>query len=217
MGAVYRLPKVVLDSGVPSFNTTNPSESQLTVFNTVVSNGIAGYRVNTVLYNWVTNYYVTINDDVLITFFYTPSIPKIGYCIKSIGGVINIAYDRSNNPKTYGYEIFTTQYGITDYQFDATYLDIDMLLDYYPTLEEAHMALDDTPLVVYPITYRPTNCSFPNAPTEAAVGDEVVVPVTFPDGYGIVNNSDIYVTNNGVIIPSTYSNGQLTFTMPDPS
>lgn len=69
----------------------------------------------------------------------------------------------------------------------------------------------------YPITYRPTNCSFPNAPTEAAVGENVVVPVTFPDGYGIVNESNIYVTSNGVVIPSTYSNGQLTFTMPDPS
>lgn len=68
----------------------------------------------------------------------------------------------------------------------------------------------------YPITYRPTNCSFPGAPTEAAVGDTVVVPVTFPDGYGLVNESNIYVTNNGVVIPSSYSNGQLTFTMPDP-
>lgn len=73
------------------------------------------------------------------------------------------------------------------------------------------------PIVSYPITYRPTNCSFPGAPTEAVVGDTVVVPVTFPDGYGLVNESNIYVTNNGVVIPSTYSNGQLTFTMPDPS
>lgn len=69
----------------------------------------------------------------------------------------------------------------------------------------------------YPITYRPTNCSFLGAPTEAAIGDIVVVPVSFPDGYGLVNESNIYVTNNGVVIPSSYSNGQLTFTMPDPS
>lgn len=69
----------------------------------------------------------------------------------------------------------------------------------------------------YPITYRPINCSFPNAPTEALIGDTVVVPVSFPDGYGLVNESNIYVTNNGVIIPSTYINGQLMFTMPDPS
>ena len=67
------------------------------------------------------------------------------------------------------------------------------------------------------ITYRPTNCSFPNAPTEGVVDSTVVVPVTFPEGYGLVNEANIYVTNNGVVIPSTYSNGQLTFTMPNPS
>lgn len=71
--------------------------------------------------------------------------------------------------------------------------------------------------VGYPITYRPTNCTFPNAPTEAAVGDTVTVTVAFEEGYGIVNPSDIYVTCNGVAVPSTYNNGTLTFTMPDPS
>lgn len=71
--------------------------------------------------------------------------------------------------------------------------------------------------ILYPITYRPTNCSFPNAPTEAAVGDTVVVPVTFPEGYGLANPNDLFVQCNGVLVPSTYENGQLTFTMPDPS
>lgn len=90
--------------------------------------------------------------------------------------------------------------------------------DPFDTYEEALYALTHySPIVTYPITYRPTNCSFPDAPTEAAVGDTVVVPVTFPDGYGLANESNIYVTNNRVAIPSTYSNGQLTFTMPDPT
>lgn len=88
----------------------------------------------------------------------------------------------------------------------------------YPSESAALDAIaESSQPVTYPITYRPTNCSFPNAPTEAAVGENVVVPVTFPDGYGLANESNIYVTNNGVVIPSTYSNGQLTFTMPDPS
>lgn len=89
----------------------------------------------------------------------------------------------------------------------------------YTSQEEALRAMDDGiwNSIRYPITYRPTNCSFPGAPTEAAIGDIVVVPVSFPDGYGLVNESNIYVTNNGVVIPSSYSNGQLTFTMPDPS
>lgn len=85
-------------------------------------------------------------------------------------------------------------------------------------LDDLLTVLDIKPVVdTYPITYRPNNCSFPGAPTEAAVGDTVVVPVTFPNGYGLVNESNIYVTNNGIVIPSTYSNGHLTFTMPDPS
>lgn len=69
----------------------------------------------------------------------------------------------------------------------------------------------------YPITYRLTNCSAPDAPVEAAVGDTVSVPFVFPDGYGIVNSENVYVTNNGVVVPSTYSDGVLNFEMPDPN
>lgn len=69
----------------------------------------------------------------------------------------------------------------------------------------------------YPITYRLTNCTAPSAPDEAAVGDTVTVPFVFEDGYGIVNDANVFVTNNGVVIPSTYANGHLTFTMPDPT
>lgn len=70
----------------------------------------------------------------------------------------------------------------------------------------------------YPITYRLTNASIDSAPTEAAAGEIVNASFTFPEGYGIVNtSSDIYVTNDGVVIPSSYSNGVLTFTMPDPN
>lgn len=76
----------------------------------------------------------------------------------------------------------------------------------------------DGPVINYPITYRLTNCTAPTAPTEAAVGDTVTVSLTFPEGYGVVNPaSDAYVSCNGVLVSSTYSNGQLVFTMPDPS
>lgn len=69
-----------------------------------------------------------------------------------------------------------------------------------------------------PITYRLTNCTAPSAPTEAVIGDTVTVSLQFSSGYGIVNpSSDVYVTNNGVVVPSQYSNGVLTFTMPNPS
>lgn len=70
----------------------------------------------------------------------------------------------------------------------------------------------------YPITYRLTNCSAPTAPIEAMIGDTVEVTPSFSSNYGIINPmTDVYVMNNGVLIPSTWSNGVLTFTMPDPS
>lgn len=71
-------------------------------------------------------------------------------------------------------------------------------------------------LLGFPITYRLTNCTAPDAPSEANIGSTVTVPFVFPDGYGIVNNENVYVTNNGVIVPSTYSDGVLTFEMPNP-
>lgn len=85
----------------------------------------------------------------------------------------------------------------------------------YASYQELYDALAD--IRRYPITYRPTNSSFPNAPVEGVVGSDVVVPVSFPDGYGLANPENIYVQCNGVVVPSTYENGQLTFVMPDPS
>lgn len=97
-------------------------------------------------------------------------------------------------------------------------------LDYYQYVDDEGVApLPIAALVqefghfTYPITYRLTNATS-NGPSEAAVGDTVNVGLSFPEGYGIVNpSSDVYVTNNGVIVPSSYVNGTLTFTMPDPS
>lgn len=90
----------------------------------------------------------------------------------------------------------------------------NLYIDAYSTKEDLLRDL----YRIYPITYRLTNCTAPSAPTKATVGDTVTVPFQFTSGYGIVNPaSDVYVTNNGVIVPSQYSNGVLTFTMPDPS
>lgn len=88
----------------------------------------------------------------------------------------------------------------------------------FADLQTALTALTVEEVINYPITYRLTNCTAPSAPTEASVGDTVNVPLQFTTGYGIVNpSSDVYVTNNGVVVPSQYSDGVLTFTMPDPS
>ena len=68
---------------------------------------------------------------------------------------------------------------------------------------------------VKPIIYRLTNCTAPDAPSSAASGSEVTVNLNFTEGFAVNNPStDAYVMNNGVLVPSTYSNGTLTFTMP---
>lgn len=72
-----------------------------------------------------------------------------------------------------------------------------------------------TALISKPITYRLTNCSAPGAPQYATSGSTVSVPLSVSAGYSFINPStDIYVTNNGTVVPSTYSNGVVTFTMP---
>lgn len=92
------------------------------------------------------------------------------------------------------------------------------LSDLSPSFTDINSALSYLgSAVVYSITYRLTNATA-TGPNEATVGDTVTVPLTFTEGYGVVNPStDAYVTCNGVLVPSTYSNGQLVFIMPDPS
>ena len=68
-----------------------------------------------------------------------------------------------------------------------------------------------------PTTYRLTNCTAPDAPSEAAPGDTVIVPLVFSEGFGIVNPTDAYVTNDGDSVASTWNanDNTLTFTMPE--
>ena len=110
----------------------------------------------------------------------------------------------SSNPTVNTYRSWIEGIPSSFIPFDTQQDAIDAVMSIYP--------------VKYPITYRLTNSTAPSAPIEAAVGDTVTVPFQFPSGYGLVNpSSDVYVTNNGVIVPSQYSNGTLTFTMPDPT
>ncbi len=86
-------------------------------------------------------------------------------------------------------------------------------IEYYSTYNEMAAALEQS-LGGDEIRYVLTNCSAPNAPTTAQPGSRVTVPFVMDDGYDIVNSNDVYVMNNNMIIPSEYSNGVLTFTMP---
>ncbi len=95
--------------------------------------------------------------------------------------------------------------------------DIPVYANLYDGLDACNDGDWSGPILSYPITYRLTNATT-TGPNEAAVGDIVTVPLTFTEGYGVVNPStDVYVTCNGESVPSTYSDGQLVFTMPDPS
>lgn len=117
----------------------------------------------------------------------------------------------SGYPGLYGYLVtsYADAYPVPLYMANYT-----IYVDQYTSLTDF---LNEVYSDKVPITYRDTNCQHYGV-AEAAPGDTVEVSYSFTNGYGIVNpSSDIYVTNNGVLVPSTYADGKLTFTMPDPS
>lgn len=67
-----------------------------------------------------------------------------------------------------------------------------------------------------PIIYRLTNCTAPSAPSEAATGSTVIVPLVFSEGFGIVSSSDAYVMNDGEQVPAIWNpnDNTITFNMP---
>lgn len=83
----------------------------------------------------------------------------------------------------------------------------------YPDRSSAAAALTDA-LANVPISYRLTNCSAPSAPTVARSGQIVTVNFDPAAGCGFTSPSDVYVTNDGVVIASTFTGNTLTFTMP---
>lgn len=66
----------------------------------------------------------------------------------------------------------------------------------------------------YPITYRLTNCTAPNAPTEASGGSEVVINITPSQGYILRSSGVSVVDSNGVSVPYILQGNQIMFTMP---
>lgn len=153
---------------------------------------------------------------------------------KSTGEQIVVYYQNLDDRWSLSFATLSNSYEDAKYwSFPSVYPDAPVNTDipvYYPdgnitALDIAKEALyysswdEPTPPVTqYPITYRLTNATAPDAPTEAEIGDTVTVDLEFPEGYGIVNpQTDIYVTCNGVTVQSSYSAGRLVFTMPDPT
>lgn len=231
---------------VPRYNGT--LSLTLDVYNTAVSNGALeqynsdGYMTTA----WVTNEYSdleacfitnslfvamfnsgTTSSNYLSSLVFIPALDNTGVkYFRAFGRISNPTelvdlvspryHEYTHNGVTYGIWGVQQTSGGTISSLNNT----GIYSTRYSSFDEI-LEADFHPYVIsqmYPITYRLINCTAHSAPTEAAIGDTVTVPLQFTSGYGIVNpSSDVYVTNNGVVIPSTYSNGVLTFTMPDPT
>lgn len=213
MGTVYTLPVIEgLIAGV--YDGISSSSQYWTMYNNVVTSGLYVCLFLDHYSNDTWRLYAAANSPNVKVAYYLQS-NRLGSVRKSNPGIINANCVNA---------VSTTWHAYRGYQVAsewdtsvATYWEVrETNLDFFDSREAALAALGIE--TKYPITYHLTNCDASSAPVEAAVGDIVTVPFQFPSGYGIVNpSSDIYVTNNGVIIPSTYANGTLTFTMPDPS
>lgn len=92
--------------------------------------------------------------------------------------------------------------------------------DKYTSLQEALSAMQIQPIVeMYPITYSSTHSTV-SGPSEAAVGDTVIVSAVPDVDYGITDQSlQIAVTCNDEPVAFSWdaTNQRITFIMPDPS
>ena len=154
---------------------------------------------------------------------WTTSTPEIIVCCRHDNAIVYTNQNIGGGPNTKTL-VYNNSYGYyTSYGNNQGHIycsgngEIAGLTTHFSTVEELLTAFQNL-VESYPITYRLTNCSAPSAPAEAEVGDTVNVPLVLQQGYDIITPStDIVVTNNGVVVPHTYSNGTISFTMPDPS
>lgn len=169
------------------------------------------------------NIYRTDNVSEAVSIFGVPSDSRVCYYLISSNNFTGYSPQHYvRNGVEYLYNFYTSSpivlegvYVTCIYGRNDDFISVEYIGEYstIPVIASIY----DVIIRRYPITYRLTNATT-TAPNEAAVGDTVTVPLTFPEGYGVVNpTTDAYVTCNGVLVPSTYSNGQLVFTMPDPS
>lgn len=190
---------------VPYFSETAPTIAEIRAYGI---DGLANAGKIVQFYDNSQVFAVRWGNGTFGDYYSYSNLPRIAVTNQySVNETFNITRERVYNNVT-----FYSSVGKPSYQYA-------LVLNATPFNSEseaitAFLAISES----YPITYRLTNCTAPSAPTEAAIGDIVTVPLQFTTGYGIVNpSSDVYVTNNGVVVPSQYSNGVLTFTMPDPS
>lgn len=209
MGTVYYLP--VIDGTQSGLDTGG-----LLVFNALLNGQHRDIRFAGGAANVLAVFYRFMYDSTEYYGYcvgsYTSGV--VGYMTGYYGEIITLRLNNHN---------YSTPYGTMRAAVSSNYISanqggepVTTYVDLYPdatTAIDAIKAASPTP-PSYPITYHLTNCTAPTAPTEATSGATVTVPLQFTIGYSVVNSSDAYVMNNGVIVPSTYSNGTLMFTMP---
>lgn len=212
------------------------------VYNSVVSYGY--FRTTDTSNRMITRCFASIEANTMIAFQLSESLAvSLGanaggniYYLLAASNPFSywfVVLNQSTNQGTFHSNVSSTLtivkefYGLIDrnYQADLSYIEYNGIYEnqvIYSDINILYTALIENGIRPinrsYPITYRVVNADVSDDPVEAVVGSSVIVTPVFPDNYGIVNpTSDIYVTCNGVVIPSEYANGVLTFTMPDPS
>lgn len=206
MGTIYDVPVLV--------NNPNPTFEQLSSSGLLLATHLQGstdlYAAASIAGVKMTAYPFLLDEIYYYQFDFGYTLPFTSYTSNYDGQVSKISASLISTA-SYPYSLLNSRYvrNFPILQGKST-----VVIDMYENQEQANMALANALPINGDISYRLTNCSAPNAPTTANVGDTVTVNLAFPNGYGIASASDVYVTLNGTIISSNYDNGVITFTMP---
>ena len=118
------------------------------------------------------------------------------------------------------YNVNGNNFSVNGYSYVISYNSrsgITFEYGFYSTQNEARAALNAAMLPQYKaVTYRLTNCTGSPTPAQAEIGTTLSIALTPSNGFAFLEpTADIYVTNNGTRIQSTFSNGTLSFVVPE--
>lgn len=98
------------------------------------------------------------------------------------------------------------------YQTPTSLSNVNPVITVFSSIDDLLLAVtNDTPATA-PIIYVPIHSTL-SGPESAASGETVNVSVSFPDGY-IYQEKGVSIYNKDGVIPFTYTDGTLSFTMP---
>lgn len=182
----------------------------------ILANGLPIYRSTTNN----TTYYAVADGVVKVAAVYSISL-KADYYFSNVNtSTIYVANGSVISA------VIRIEYGNGLYYIANGRSNVEFLLDssaIYTNQASLVQAVNDgvwtIPVETYPITYHYTNSTV-SGPSEAAVGDTVVVSAVPDNNYGITDPTmQIAVTSNDDPVNFTWdaSTNRITFTMPDPT